>query len=75
MEKNHIAYYRVAENLLNFSSKSQELYSIINVIFAAEKLEMVSPNEISLERLLQFNIGQKLQIQNLEDELHRDQEE
>jgi hypothetical protein len=28
-----------------------------------------------LERLLQFNIGQKLQIQNLEDELHRDQEE
>ena len=69
-----MAYYRVAENLLNFSCKSQELFKIIGIIFQDQKMHMVTPTEISLEKLLQYNVGQKLQIQHQDEEL-KDNEE
>ena len=58
MEKNHVAYYRVAENLINLSSKSEQLFSIIRVIFQDSKTKMVNDKEISLDKLLNYNIGQ-----------------
>ena len=64
MEKNHIAYYRVAENLINFSSKSQELLKIIGVIFDAHKIDMISSEEISLVKLMEINLKKDLKIQN-----------
>lgn len=52
MYKNHVAYYRVVENLINLSSRSHQMHSMMNIILQKNQMEKTSEGHVCLNKLL-----------------------